>query len=132
MANTHRGWFELPLWAGSMYRFDQIASMIAAGSAIGGAYEAGASVAFPRAASLHLANGSILYAWDTLIFRSSATAMNYTTDPLGTANASVGIPAFGSDVKPVIYPSDPKNLSFYAVGSGSLHAIFVQGNDLDI
>lgn len=132
MANTHRGWAEIPLWVGSMYRFDQIASMIQAGSAIGGAYEGGASVAFPRAASLHQANGSVLYPFDSLIFRSSATAMNWTTDPLGTANASIGLPNFAADVKPVIYPADPKNFSAYAVGNGSLHMIFVQGDDLEI
>ena len=141
MSNTHRGWAVIPLFAGSQYKFDQIASMIAAGSAIGGAYDLNpsgivASTTFPRAASLHQAEGASagapLYVWDSLIFRSSATAMLWLTDPNFQANGSAGIPMFGSDPKPLAFPSLIENFSAYAVGAGQLAMIFLQGDDLDI
>lgn len=132
MANTHRGWITLPMAAGSTYRFDQLASMIAAGSCIGGAYEAGASVAFPRAASLFQVTGSITYPFESALFRSSATSMNWSSDPVGTANASVGIPMFGSDPKPIPFPGHVGDLSVYAVGAGTLEILFFQGDDLGI
>lgn len=144
MPNTHRGWAVIPLFAGSAYKFDQIASMIAAGSAQGGAYDVSAaspgldaSTTFPRAASLHQAvgaSGAPLYVWDTLLFRSSATSMFWLTDPAPSvlANASVGIPMFGSDPKPIVFPAAIENFSAYAVGAGQLAMIFLQGDDLDI
>lgn len=132
MPNTHRGWAIVPLFAGSGLRFDNIASMIAAGSAVGGAYEGGASVLFPRVASLNQVAGSVQYHWDALIFRSSATSMFWSTDPLGTANASIGLPMFGSDPKPLAYPVSPANFNAYAVGAGLLAMIFLEGDDLSL
>lgn len=141
MANTHRGWAIVPLFAGAGFTFDQIASMIQAGSAIGGAYDLNpsgiiASTTFPRAASVAQAVGATpgapLYDWDTIIFRSTATSMLWHTDPVGTANASVGIPMFGNDPKPLAYPSLVRNFSAWAVGAGQCAMIFLAGDDLDI
>lgn len=142
--NTHRGWVNLPLAAGSVYGFDDIASMIAGGSAVGGAYDVSAaspgniaSVTFPRGASLYQvvggSPGAPLYPFDTMVFRYvGAGSVMWTTDRVGTPNASVGIAAFGNDQSPRVYPSTPKHFKLYANSAGTLQAIFFQGDDLDI
>lgn len=141
--NTHRGWFSIPLAAGSVYAFDQIASMIAAGSALGGAYDLGgasdglpASVAFPRAASLNqgipASAGAPLYPWNFMVFRLTGVgSVQWTTNGVGTPAASIGIPLLGSDQKAAVFPGDMRTFKVFANSAVVLNALFLQGDDID-
>lgn len=157
MANTFRGLLVLPVAAATGYRFDQFASMIAAGSAYGYAVEpqsnpslgvgSGAwpifgvgSVAFPRAASLNQAipanPTAPIYDWDTILMRSTATSLFWMSDPIGlgsaAANASVGIPLFGTDPRAVAFPTAVREFTAFANGTGVLTMIFMSGDELDL
>jgi len=141
--NTHRGWISVPLAAGSVYAFDQLASMIAAGSAAGGAYDLSAaspglvaSVTFPRAASLNQAvpasAGAPLYSWGGMIFRLTGVgSVQWTSDPVGTPGASSGIPLLGSDQKFVGFPGAVKDFKVFANSAVVLNCVFLQGDSLD-
>lgn len=143
MANVHRGWCSFPLPAGSVVMFDQIASMIAAGTAVGGAYDLGgasdglvASVAFPRAASLGQAVGASagapLYPWDQMLFRITGLgSAQWTTNPVGTPGASAGIPLLGTDQKAAAFPGEVKNFRLFANSAIVVNALFMQGDDID-
>lgn len=143
MANTFKGFFTTNLAAAQLVKFDQMASMVAAGSAIGYGLESNgsqysASVAFPRGASLHQSvqatQGAAMYVWDTILFRSAATSMLWLPDLYGSApaNASMGIPMFGTDPRSIAFPAAPEYFTAFAVGAGALEMIFLQGDQLDI
>lgn len=128
MANTHRGWISVGVAAGVVYGFDQFASMIGAGSAIGGWY-LGASAAFPRASQLHTPTFTV----DAMLFRySGAGSVNWSSDPVGTPNASVGIAMFGNDPKPIPFPGEITNFRVAALSAGTLNIIFLEGDALEL
>lgn len=132
MPNTSRGWFSAGLAAGQNVNFDAIASMIGAGSAIGGAMVAGASTAFPRASNI----GTPTFIWDSLVFRFSGGSGAWTTDEAGPSvilpNATVGIAMFGNDPKPIAFPGHVVRFSFWAGGAGTLNAVFLEGDELSL
>ena len=124
MPNTQVGAANMALASGQIVAFDQIASMIAAGSAVGRAMVAGASAAFPRAASIGFG-----YPFDSLVFRfNGAGSAMWTSDPVGTPNASNGMPIFNGDLKPTLYPGLVANFAISALAAGSLSLIFLQGD----
>jgi hypothetical protein len=144
MANTHRGWFSIPLYAGSIVSFDDVASMIAAGSALGGAFDVSAasdgtvaSVTFPRAASLNQAvpasPGAPMYPWDGMIFRLVGPgSCMWTTDRVGTPAGSIGISMLGNDPKAVSFPGSVRHFKVFANGAGTLTALFLQGDNIGL
>lgn len=128
MANTHRGWFSVPVAAGVVYDMPIIASMIQAGSALGGAYVNKASVAFPFPSQFATAT----FNFEQIAFRLNTGSGAWTSDPVGTPNASTGIPMYGSDTRPIVFPGHVEDFTFWAGGAGILNAVIVQGHELEL
>jgi hypothetical protein len=121
----------MALASGQQVTFDGIASMIAAGSAAGRAVVRGASTVFPRASQLYDSNGD--YPWDAAVIRfTGAGSAMWTSDPVGTPNASLGMPIFANDLKPLIFPGHVKDFKLAALAAGSLSMVFLQGADIDL
>lgn len=129
MPNTQVGIANMSLASGQQVTFDGLASLISQGStAAGRAIVQGASAAFPRAASLNNVYDGV-YPWGAMLFRfTGAGSAMWTADGVGTPNASIGMPMFNGDPKPIVFPGDVKNFRLAALAAGNLAMVFVQGD----